>query len=253
MLLASAVAFRLFLWLLPLALLAAGILAAVAKDNSASLESASKAAGLAGAASQQVVAALREGNKSWWVAVVAGAVLFLWGTRTLMRNLRVVNAHAWAAPVPKPGQKHLLVTTLVFAVGWILLFIVAGAVSRLDRLIGVVLTTGVESVAVAAVWLVISVRLPDRRTDMVDLLPGCLLFGVGVAVMNAVSRVYLPRAFAQSSQLYGTLGIASVILGWLLLIGQLIVSAAVVNAVWSDYRADRHAGPSSPTQRAARE
>src|SRR6478672_12124539 len=62
MLLASASAFRLFLWLLPLALMAAGILAAAAhtQANSASLESASNRAVITGAGCQQVVTALHE-------------------------------------------------------------------------------------------------------------------------------------------------------------------------------------------------
>src|SRR4051794_19494601 len=55
MLLASAVAFRLFLWLLPLTLLVAGILAALASSDSKTPETAAKTAGITGAASQQIV------------------------------------------------------------------------------------------------------------------------------------------------------------------------------------------------------
>jgi uncharacterized BrkB/YihY/UPF0761 family membrane protein len=243
MLLASASAFRLFLWLLPLALMSAGILAVVAKSetNAASLESASKRAGITGAASQQVVSALHDGHRSWWIALLVGAVFFLWATRTLLRNLMVVNAHAWGAAVPKMRQKHVLISTVVFAGAWIAVLGVAALVTQLDNIIpgGRLVTFLLEAAATAGVWLIICARLPDRRRDWVDLLPGCIAFGVGLSLLRVVSRVYLPARFEKSSQLYGSLGVAAVMLAWLLIIGQLIVVSALINVVWSDYRADR--------------
>jgi uncharacterized BrkB/YihY/UPF0761 family membrane protein len=241
MLLASAAAFRLFLWLLPLALVAAGVLSAVAKDNVNTLESASKRAGITGAASQQVVTALREGHRSWWIAVIVGAVLFLWATRTLMRNLATVNAHVWGVPVPRRSQKEVLVTTLLAASGWIIVFAVAGAVAQLDDVVigGVVIAILVQAMATCIVWLAICLRLPDRRRDWLDLLPGSIALAAAVSVLNAFSRVYLPSRFQKSSQLYGSLGVAAVMLAWLLIIGQLIVGSALINVVWSDYRAAR--------------
>lgn len=240
-LLASAAAFRLFLWLLPLALLCSGILSAVAHHDSGSIESASKSAGLAGAASQQVVTALRAGDKSWVIAVVTGGFLFLWATRTLIRTLTVVNAHAWAAPTPRPRQKEVLGTTLIFAGTWLTMFAFVAGLHRLSRAVpgGFLLTLVLQAVAVGTLWLAIVRRLPDRRHDWLDLLPGAVLFGFGLSVMNTVGRVYLPARFAHSSAMYGSLGIASVMLAWLLLIGQLIVSSALVNSVWSDFRAAR--------------
>ena len=90
-------------------------------------------------------------------------------------------------------------------------------------------------------WLAVLWQLPDRRSDWTDLVPGALLFGAGLAVMHLVSRVYLPARFEHSSALYGSLGIAAVILVWLLVFGQLVVWSAVVNAVWFDFRAARDA------------
>jgi uncharacterized BrkB/YihY/UPF0761 family membrane protein len=237
LLLASACAFRMFLWLMPLALLLAGVLAGVA-GSASSIESASKAAGVTGTASHQIAMALHAGHKSWWVAVVIGAALFLWTTRTLLRSLALVNAHVWEAPPPKLQQKDVLLTTLVFAGGWLVIIIAAVLTVRLDRLIpaGLLLTVVVQTAAVAAVWMVICLRLPDRRTSWVDLLPGCVLFGFGLAVLHAVSRIYIPRRVQHSSELYGNLGVAAVILTWLLLFGQLVVAAALSNAVWSEYR-----------------
>jgi uncharacterized BrkB/YihY/UPF0761 family membrane protein len=57
--------------------------------------------------------------------------------------------------------------------------------------------------------------------------------------MQLVGRFYLPARFEHSSQLYGSLGVAAVILVWLLLLGHLTVISALVNRVWFDYRVDR--------------
>jgi membrane protein len=244
-LLASAVAFRLFLWLVPLALLAAGILAKVASDDGGDIESAAKQAGVTGAASQQVVSSLREGNRSWVVAVLTGAVLFLWATRTLMRNLTVVHAHAWDVPVPRRKQKDVLLASLGFAIAWIVIFSFTAALHRykgaLPHSTGLLVGVLFEAGAVGGLWYLLSLRLPNRRHDWLDLVPGAVVFGLGMAVMAAVGRIYLPARIAHSSAIYGSLGVASVMLAWLLLIGQLIVTAALSNTMWSDYRATKRA------------
>jgi uncharacterized BrkB/YihY/UPF0761 family membrane protein len=240
-LLASAIAFRLFLWLLPLALLAAGILAALAAGDLDAVSSVNRSAGVTGAASEEVTSALRDGHRSWWVAIVIGAVLLVWTTRTLLRSLTVVNAHLWGVPSVKRRQKELLLTAALFAGGW---FAVLAATSLLWRLhelgpIGTLLALIGQVVLVGGAWMFISTRLPDGRQDLVDLLPGCILFGAGLTVLNLVSRVYLPARFSSSSQLYGSLGVAGVILAWLLIVGQLVVASALANVVWAEYRASR--------------
>jgi uncharacterized BrkB/YihY/UPF0761 family membrane protein len=241
LLLASAVAFRLFLWLLPFALLVAGIGAGLAGGNTRTVESASKAAGITGAASQEVVTALHDGHKSWWIAVLIGGVGVLWGARTTLRTLTLVHAHIWQVPAPRYRGRAVVVRTLVFAGGWIVLIVGAAVVPRLDRLVpgGVLLAVIAQVVISAAVWAALSVRLPHSRARWQELLPGCVLVGVSLAVLDAVSRVYIPRKLETSSELYGALGIAAVILAWLLIIGQVVVASALVNVVWAEYQQGR--------------
>lgn len=241
-LLASAVAFRLFLWIMPFALLVAGISAGLSDSDGSNIETAARAAGVTSAARQEIARTIGEGRRSWPTAVIIGALLFLWTTRTLIRNLIMVNAHAWQAPRGKRTQKEMAMTTLAFAGGWAaILAIVLAATSvdehrpdlRLAATLGVVLAT-------AAIWLFISLRLPDLRHSWTDLIPGSLVVGVGLSVLHLVSLVYIPRRLHHSSHLYGSLGLAAVILAWMLIIGQVLVSGALINSVWADYRAGRH-------------
>ena len=242
MLLASAIAFRTFLWLMPLALLAAGLLSGIGRSFPFMAEHAQEATGVAAVARQQVVAALEDGGQSWWVAVVVGLGGFLWTTRTLLRNLIQATAHIWDAPTRRQPQRQVIVSSFVFAGAWLALLFASGLVSALDVVpIGLAAAFAVQVTLSSLVWLVISLRLPDRRRAWTDLLPGCLLFGLGLSLMQLVGRIYLPARFEHSSQLYGSLGVAAVILVWLLLVGHLSVVSALVSRVWLDYRIDREA------------
>jgi membrane protein len=62
-------------------------------------------------------------------------------------------------------------------------------------------------------------------------LPGAVLAAIGFEVLKAVGSVYVPRAVASSSALYGSIGTIFAVLAWLLLYGRLIVYGAVVNVV----------------------
>lgn len=240
-LLASAVAFRLFLWLAPLALVLAGILAGYASGGDRDVNSALGAAGITGTARTEIVTAVEEGHRSWWYAVLIGAVLLLWGTRTLVKCLTLVNAHTWDAPLRKYSRQEQVRLVLIVVGGWSAVIIVAAVISRLDGALpgGLVLPFLIQTLAVATAWLLVSMQLPDRRTSWTELIPGSVLVGIALTVLDTISRVYLPYRFERSSRLYGSLGLATVMLAWLLIIGQVIVSAALINAVWAQHRALR--------------
>ena len=220
-----------------------GILAGLSKEHSDDVGDVVKSAGIAGAASQEVVKTLSEGQRSWLVATLVGLVLFLWTTRTLTRNLILVNAHIWSAP-SKMRQKAILIISLIFAGSWIGMFAAAAVVIRLDIVPGgLLIAIAFQTVAAGALWLFLSLRLPDHRRHWTDLIPGSALFGFGLAVMHTVSRFYLPARLEHSSALYGSLGLAAVMLAWLLIVGQLVVGSAVVNSVCTEYRYRNSPGP----------
>ncbi len=237
-LMASALAFRLFLWVVPVALITAAIGAGLAVSENTDVSQAAKSAGLTGAARHEVVTALKEGHRSWVVALIFGIVLFVWASRNLARMLILIHAHAWQAPLLRPRQKDLMVTGLLVDGGWFVVLFLALAVRAFDELIpgGVLIGFLVETAVMSVIWLLISAHLPNRRRDWLDLLPGSLMFGAGFSILHIVSRVYLPGRLARSSELYGSLGVAVVILAWLLIIGELIVSAAFLNCVLAEHR-----------------
>jgi len=247
MLLAGAVAFRMFLWLLPLSLLLAGIMAGLSTSGSDTPASAAKAAGITGATRQQVVTALREGHRSWWVAVIIGGLTTLWAARALSRHVVLVNAHLWQVEARRMSPRRAGENALVLVFVVLVVLGLGAATPKLAGAIpgGLAVAIVVEVIGVAAAWMLLCLRLPDARTTWRDLLPGVVLFGVTMTLANVVSRVYLPHKIQHASQLYGSLGVAGTVAGWLLIIGQIVVASALLNVVMLDHHRQRYAVPSA--------
>ena len=73
-------------------------------------------------------------------------------------------------------------------------------------------------------------RLPHGSEGMWALLPGAILFGVGIEVLRLITAVYFVGKIERIGDLYGSLGLAVVILAWLYLMGRLMVTGCMLNA-----------------------
>ena len=82
---------------------------------------------------------------------------------------------------------------------------------------------------------------PAPGTTAVDLLPGAVLFGVGVQALHVFTVVYVARAVTSKSQSYGVLGTSLALLLWAYLMGRLVVAAAALNVSWWRRREERAA------------
>jgi uncharacterized BrkB/YihY/UPF0761 family membrane protein len=92
------------------------------------------------------------------------------------------------------------------------------------------LVTLVALVPYAGLWLLVTMRLPHRNAPWRALVPGAVVFALGLEVVHGVV-VYVISPWALAKQgTYGALGVASALLVGLFLISRLMVAAAVVNA-----------------------
>jgi uncharacterized BrkB/YihY/UPF0761 family membrane protein len=103
------------------------------------------------------------------------------------------------------------------------------------RLVGLFMLLG-SVMAYAAGWLGISLLLPHRDAEWIELVPGAVLVGVGVELLHFVTVYYISRKVSSASELYGPIGAAVAILLWAYLIGRLVVAAAVLNASLYNHR-----------------
>jgi membrane protein len=226
---AGAIAYRLFIWLLPLALVAVAGLGFAGDAASKSPEEAGKSLGIEGLISSSIMNAAESPKR--WYALLIGIPALLWTTRSLLRVLISANRLVWsdvraAAPKPTPlATLRLLVLLLSFGA----LTTLASALRSWAPGPGLIATLATV-VAYAGLWLLISLQLPHRGTGWVELVPGALVYGVGVEVLNVVvAYVITPWALAKQGT-YGALGIAAALLFGLYLVSRVVVGSAIVNA-----------------------
>jgi uncharacterized BrkB/YihY/UPF0761 family membrane protein len=235
-LMAGALAYRLFIWLLPFALVVVGgIGIAAAADESST--TTTHALGLGGIVSTSVAQATANGSSRWY-ALAIGIPLLLWATRSLLKALVVVHRLVWGDPrrtVPKPT----VVATL-----WLLVFLVSYfAIQQLARWVGIWTGSYLLRLLAALVlltlwWLLVSHRLPHREARTLALLPGALVMAVGLDLISNVGVYYITRRLESSQSTYGALGVAATLLFGLYLISRLIVGSAVLNATMWERRVE---------------
>jgi uncharacterized BrkB/YihY/UPF0761 family membrane protein len=226
---AGALAYRLFIWLLPLALIAVAGLGFAADAASKSPEAAAESLGLEGLISSSISGAANSPNR--WYALLVGVPVLVWATRSVLRVLIGAHRLVWTddrtrAPKPK------LVPTLRL-LGLFLCFSVVSTAASAARAWSTapgLLATLIALAPYAALWVLVTIRLPHRDAPWTALLPGAAVFALGVEVLHAVVVYFItPWALAKQGT-YGALGVAAALLVGLFLISRLMVAAAVVNA-----------------------
>jgi uncharacterized BrkB/YihY/UPF0761 family membrane protein len=229
-LIAGGVAFRIFLWLVPLGLVIAALLSFWVEFDEDGLEDASRELGIGAAAAQAAAEALQTGDRNAVVVLLFGLVTLAWFSLGAVRALILAHALAWQLKPPRIRRplrvigifNGLFVAYVATSVGIAWLREQVGAISILGVAITLAATTGV---ALSAMWL-----LPRRATSVRDLLPGALLVAVGVQLIQVAVIFYFAPRLGRSEETYGALGAAATMLVWLYVISRLITGAAFLNS-----------------------
>jgi membrane protein len=94
------------------------------------------------------------------------------------------------------------------------------------------LTSLVIAIGTSAIlWLLTPFLLLDGRVPWRRLLPTALLTSVGMTGLSIGSVIYMPEAFADSADRYGSIGIAIALVSWLVGIGFVLTVCAALGAV----------------------
>ncbi len=198
--LAGGLAYRIFLWLLPFALVVGG---GLGFSNANSTEEAVEGGGLPGAVTNAIGDAARSaGSQSWWLLAV-GVPLLLWAGFTGAKAVQLIHSLVWEEPPPKPKP---LRASLAFT-GMAIAFIAVVALTWWVRddwpgLFAPVLTFA----PLAGLWLWVSLHLPHRDAPWQALLPGALVVAIGFQVLHELVGNFLVPKLEKSTSLYGDLG-----------------------------------------------
>ena len=243
--LAAAVAFRIFIFLVPFVFV---IITAIPVGADAADADPTKVADTWGMAGLVATAIKSADGLSFWSRLsllAAGLIALVLASRSLVRVLRITFGLAWNAQVPKlkkPTRAGLLAILAV-----LVLVVLGTLVSRLQDRMGLL---GIAPLllaggAVAGFWTVVQYHLPRADVHWTKLIPGSILVGSGVEVLNLVTVVWFSRYIENKSQTYGAIGAALAILLWAYILGRIIVSGAMLNAALYEQE-ERSTAQSSP-------
>ena len=230
--LAAAVAFQAFVSLLPLVVVAVGIVGFVSAGSS--FDVAARIVGqlgLTGDAARVIGDAVAAAERSRRAASVIGVAGVAWAGLRLVGALQFAYNQVWQVEARGLRDKAVGLAWLVVAA---LALVVSSVLTTVLRWLpgpvapfGVVMTLLVNF----ALWLWTAKVLPNRDVGWRPLVPGACLGAVGLEALKVAGGFIIPRVASSSSELYGSLGVVLAVLAWLLVFGRLIVYSAVLNVV----------------------
>jgi membrane protein len=233
---AGALAYRLFIWLLPFGLVFVGGLGVIAGASSDSPKGVASKLGVGGIISSSLHSASK--SHSAWYALIIGIPILLLATRSVLRVLIGTHRLAWGdvrAAAPKPTLTDAARLLGVFVLYFALALLAAWARAR-SPAAGLVVTIVVVA-GFTGVWLWTSTRLPHRDAGWVDLVPGAIAVGIGVGILQVVAAYLLGPYALEKQGTYGALGLAAALLLGLWALGRLLIGGAEINAtLWERKR-----------------
>jgi uncharacterized BrkB/YihY/UPF0761 family membrane protein len=245
--LAGAMAFRLFLFVVPLVFFLVALFGFGAEVVGQSPVELARHAGAGGLIAAEAAKEASQSRTDRIATIVVAGVTTALGALTALKVLRIVHGLVWAVPVPK--MAHPWRATLVFT-------LVAAAALLVSALIGDMGSgspgLGIPSevlyvVLAFGVWLIISRHMPrPGDASWAALLPGAVLLALGTEIVHVVTVYWIAGLLSHKTATYGAIGIALTLLLWAYLVGRLIIASVVLNA---GVRLRRHEGgdPEAPS------
>jgi membrane protein len=242
-LIASGMAFRLFVLLVPFSFVVVTAFGYVAEAvNSDSPQEVARDLGITGLVASAIDASI--GSSTWerLVTLVLSLYALLWATWTLMRAMQTVFGLAWNRPPTTTLAKSW--RPLLWVVGIMLvMFLGSVVVSAVLDNVGLLLAILIRLLLfgmLVVLWIGVSWLLPRApETTWSALVPGAVFLAVGAEVLQFLTVYFFSRYIEDKTQTYGAIGASLAILLWAYLLGRLIVASAFINAErWRRSRLD---------------
>lgn len=224
-----------FLSLFPLLLVAIAVTGFISSGDASFARDLIRSLNLEGRSAQVVTDALDAAEGSRQTASVIGLAGLLWSGLGVVGTLQNACNAAWQTTGRGLIDKAV---SLAWLAGASVLFFATAALGPLAGMV-----PGVVAVLLVVAGIALSTTLftwtytflGNHPVPARAHLPGAILVAVGFEVLKLVGGVYVPRAVASSSALYGSLGVVFAVLAWLLIYARLIVYGMVVNVLrWED-------------------
>ena len=234
--LAAAIAFRLFLFMVPYVFAVFTVFGLGAKVAGESPERVAQIGGISGILGQAISSA-GEISTSSQVLILITALWALFTTaRSVMKVLTAAHRLIWRVEIRKTLRAS---APLVFIGVMLVTSALSVGLARIrdaQPTVGVGLTL-LSLVIPLLVWWRVSLKfLHDDAPDWA-LLPGAAMVSLGMQGLHLFTVFYIAGQVSGQSETYGFVGAALSVLFWAYLMGRLIVGSIVLNAtLWNRYK-----------------
>ncbi|MEW1954892.1 YhjD/YihY/BrkB family envelope integrity protein [Terrabacter sp. NPDC080008] len=226
-LLAGALAFRLFLWLLPAGLV---IVALLGFSNADDVRKGLGSAGLGGYAATTIATAAGQAHDGRWVLLLIGLVGLYSTSVDLAKVMWIGTSLAWHLPISRlRRQPRAAAAAAILLLTAVLCTVAVNWLRSILYPVGLLATVLVALVYGLCGWLALRLLPHPTHITAIDLLPGAALIGVGVQALHVVTVFFLAGRISSSSQLYGALGAAATLLLWAYLLARVLMGASTLN------------------------
>jgi uncharacterized BrkB/YihY/UPF0761 family membrane protein len=227
--LAAAVAFRLFMFLVPYAFVMVTGFGLASSGVGQNPKDAARSAGIGGLLASAVGSASSMSLANRILALVLGGVALAFTARSLVGVLWIVHRLIWGVqPSRKPTPWAALIlfgfTTALFGLADLAAWL--GSQSIGLRVLAFFLTI----VGSGTAWFLASLWLPRDDSEWTAVLPGAVIVGLGVGLLHLLTISYVAHIVSRKSALYGAIGIALALLLWTYFAGRLLTASIAANA-----------------------
>jgi uncharacterized BrkB/YihY/UPF0761 family membrane protein len=228
--LAGAIAFRAFMFLVPYVFVLVAFLGFAAGQSNRPPTEVAADFGAAGLVASGVQNLADEPFSTRLVALIGGLVAVFFAAKAAVKTFQTVHGLIWGVATSKRARivRNTAGFIVVVTGAIVLARLIAGLHGSAARIVLLPLFVGVPTAA----WLLISMRVLPHADGATwhDLLPGAIVTGLGVEVLHVITVVWIGRQIEARSETYGLLSTALALLLWAFVVGRVLVLSAVVNA-----------------------
>jgi uncharacterized BrkB/YihY/UPF0761 family membrane protein len=237
--LAGALAFRIFLFMVPFVYVVFTVLGGIFGATSQDPAQVARNIGITGVLASAVV---KTQDQSAWTlaALVTGATFALFLTAgSLLKALYVVHWLIWRVPRVMPTGLMPRLALIGIALVVSALGVAVNYLRNSSGIPGTVIAIVVITAVSFALWWWLSWRLPHAPVPAQALIPGALLMAIGVDVLHLLTTYWIGHLVARKTNTYGPVGIALAVLLWVYILGRVMVASAGLNAALAYRGRDR--------------
>jgi len=231
--LAGAMAFRFFVFVVPYVFVLIFGFGAGSKAAGEDPSDLARRTGIVGLAAHAIDAS---SDASTWTKIVTLTValyaLFS-ASRTMVKALVIVHALMWRVPVVKVrGLMKKAFAAIGVLTGIMAIEVLVNKI-HYQSVVAWIVATSLFVLVPAGLWLYLTLHVFPSAPGVTwrDLWIGAALLGVGIEGLHVLTVVWISRSFSSKSETYGALGAALTILFWAYILGRLVTASASVSAV----------------------